>query len=139
MSLPDDKQQNIQRQLDFSALTGEARGVAEEETESSGATSGGESPAGTDRLMEEVYERENLKEADSAHDCCGSAAPGSSYRLSRRVTHLEPEFTVPSPSARPRARRRPRPRRLAMDFLPAEILPARRGSQLPVSAQAARL
>ena len=63
MSLPADKQQNIQRQLDFSVLTGAARGVAEEETESSGATSGSESPARTDRLMEEVCERENLKEA----------------------------------------------------------------------------
>jgi len=64
MSLQDDKQQNIQRQLDFSsALTGEARGVAEEETESSRARSGSESPARTDRLMEEVCERENLKEA----------------------------------------------------------------------------
>ena len=64
MSLQDDKQQNIQRQLDFSsALTGEARGVAEEETESSRARSGSESPARTDRLREEVCERENLKEA----------------------------------------------------------------------------
>jgi len=63
MSLPDDKRQNIQMPLDFSALTGAARGVAEEETESSGATSGSESPARTDRLMEEVCERENLKEA----------------------------------------------------------------------------
>ncbi len=64
MSLQDDKQQNIQMQLDFSsALTGEARGAAGEETESSGATSGSESPAKTDRLMEEVGERENLKEA----------------------------------------------------------------------------
>src|SRR5579864_1824803 len=50
--------------LDFSsALTGAARGVAGEETESLGATSGPESPARTDRLMEEVGERENLKEA----------------------------------------------------------------------------
>jgi RNA-directed DNA polymerase len=64
MSLNDDKQQNIQMKLDFSsALTGEARGAAGEETESSGATSGSESPARTDRLMEEVCERENLKEA----------------------------------------------------------------------------
>ena len=63
MSLQDDKQRNIQMQLDFSALTGAARGVAGEETESSGATSGSESPARTDRLMEEVCERENLKEA----------------------------------------------------------------------------
>jgi RNA-directed DNA polymerase len=64
MSLKDDKQQNIQMKLDFSpALTGAARGVAGEETESPVATSGAESPAKTDRLMEEVCERENLKEA----------------------------------------------------------------------------
>src|SRR5499433_2012995 len=64
MSLKDDKQQNLQLELDFSsALTGAARGVAGEETESSAATSGTESPARTNRLMEEVCERENLKEA----------------------------------------------------------------------------
>jgi RNA-directed DNA polymerase len=64
MSLKDDKQQNIQMKLDFSsALTSAARGVAGEETESLRATSGSESPAKTDRLMEEVCERENLKEA----------------------------------------------------------------------------
>jgi RNA-directed DNA polymerase len=64
MSLKDDRQQNIQIELDFSsALTGAARGAAGEETESSVATSGPESPAKTDRLMEEVCERENLKEA----------------------------------------------------------------------------
>src|SRR5271165_2632668 len=64
MSLKDDKQQNIQMKLDFSsALTGAARGAAGEETESLMATSGSESPARSDRLMEEVCERENLKEA----------------------------------------------------------------------------
>ena len=64
MSLRDDKQQNLQLELDFSsALTGAARGVAGEETESSTATNGTESPARTNRLMEEVCERENLKEA----------------------------------------------------------------------------
>src|ERR1700737_49986 len=64
MSLKDDKQQNIQIELDFStALTGEAREAGREETESSGATSGPESPASTNRLMEEVCERENLKAA----------------------------------------------------------------------------
>jgi RNA-directed DNA polymerase len=64
MSLKDDKQQNIQTQLDFSfALTGEAREAGREGTESSRVTSGFESPARTDRLMEEVCERENLKEA----------------------------------------------------------------------------
>ena len=64
MSLKDDKQQNIQMHLDFSsALTGEAREAGREETESSGAASGTESPASTNRLMEEVCERENLKAA----------------------------------------------------------------------------
>ena len=64
MNLKDDKQQNIQIELDFSsAPTGEAREAGREETESSGATNGTESPASTNRLMEEVCERENLKEA----------------------------------------------------------------------------
>jgi RNA-directed DNA polymerase len=64
MSLKDDKQQNLQMTLDFSsALTGETRGVAGEETESSRATSGSENPAKTNRSMEAVCERENLKEA----------------------------------------------------------------------------
>src|SRR3984893_5420131 len=64
MSLKDDQQQNIQIELDFSsALTGEAREAGREGTESSGARNGPESPASTDRLMEEVCERENLKEA----------------------------------------------------------------------------
>jgi RNA-directed DNA polymerase len=64
VSLRDDKQQNIQMELDFSsALTGEAREAGREETESSGVTNGPESPARTDRLMEEVCERENLREA----------------------------------------------------------------------------
>ena len=64
MSLKDDKQRNIQIELDFSsALTGEAREAGREETESSGVTSGPESPASTNRLMEEVCERENLKAA----------------------------------------------------------------------------
>src|SRR5260370_21075842 len=64
MSLKGDKQQNIQMELDFSsALTGAARGVAGEETESLMATNEPENPARTNRLMEEVCERENLKEA----------------------------------------------------------------------------
>ena len=64
MSLKDDEQQNIQMQLDFSsAPTGEARKAGREETESPGVTNGPESPANTNRLMELVCERENLKEA----------------------------------------------------------------------------
>jgi RNA-directed DNA polymerase len=64
MSLTDDKQQNIQKPLDFSdAPTGEARKAGREETESPSTMSGSESPAGTHHLMEEICERENLKEA----------------------------------------------------------------------------
>jgi RNA-directed DNA polymerase len=64
MSLKDDKQQNIQTHLDFSITpTGEARKAGGEATEASGATNGPESPARTDRLMEEVCEQDNLKEA----------------------------------------------------------------------------
>src|SRR5436190_2803593 len=64
MSRKDDKQQNIQIELDFSsAPTGEAREAGREETESCVVTNGLESPARTNRLMEEVCERENLKAA----------------------------------------------------------------------------
>src|SRR5436190_2446375 len=64
MSLQDDKQQNIQMEMDFSsALTGEAREAGREETESPGVTNGTENPASTNRLMEAVCERENLKAA----------------------------------------------------------------------------
>jgi RNA-directed DNA polymerase len=64
MSLKDDKQQNIQRELDFSsARKGEARKAGREETESSGVTSGTENPASSNRLMEAVCERENLRAA----------------------------------------------------------------------------
>ncbi len=64
MSLKDDRQQNIQSELDFSSvLTGEAREAGREGTESSGAANGTENPASTNRLMEEVCERENLKAA----------------------------------------------------------------------------
>src|SRR5712691_8248779 len=64
MNLKDDKQQNIQMELDFSsALTGAAREAGREGTESSGAMNGTENPASTNRWMEEVCERENLKAA----------------------------------------------------------------------------
>jgi RNA-directed DNA polymerase len=64
MNLKDDKQQNIQKQLDFPfALTGEAREASREEPESSGARNEHESPASTDRMMEEICEWENLKQA----------------------------------------------------------------------------
>jgi len=55
MNLKDDKQQNIQMQLDFSsALTGETREAGREGTESAKAMNGTESPASTNRMMEAV-------------------------------------------------------------------------------------
>jgi RNA-directed DNA polymerase len=64
MGLRDDEQQNIQIELDFSSTpTGEAREAGREETESFRTTKGSERPASTNRLMEEVCERENLKAA----------------------------------------------------------------------------
>jgi RNA-directed DNA polymerase len=64
MSLKNDRQQNIQLELDFSSTpAGEAREAGREETESLPTMNDPESPASTNRLMEEVCERENLKEA----------------------------------------------------------------------------
>jgi len=64
MDLRSDMRQNVQGELDFSsAPAGEAREAGREGTESFPAVHGPESPASTNRLMEEVCERENLKEA----------------------------------------------------------------------------
>src|SRR5690348_4684561 len=64
MNLRSEMQQNIQTELNFpSTPAGEAREAGREETESSVATNGTENPAGTNRLMEAVCERENLKTA----------------------------------------------------------------------------
>ena len=64
MSLNSDKRQNIRSNLDFSSSpTGEARRAGREGSESLGTTSETESSASTDRMMEEIVERENLKEA----------------------------------------------------------------------------
>src|ERR1700737_2141415 len=64
MDLRSDMRQNTQGQLDFSPAPGcEAREAGREGTESFPAVHEPESPASTNRLMEEVCERENLKEA----------------------------------------------------------------------------
>src|ERR1035438_8568765 len=64
MNLRNDMRQNFQTELDFSSTpAGEAREAGREETESSPVVNDPESPARTNRLMEEVCERENLKEA----------------------------------------------------------------------------
>ena len=64
MDLKSDKRQNIQLELDFSSSRAcEACGTGREEIESLSTTHDTESPASTNRLMEEVCERGNLKEA----------------------------------------------------------------------------
>jgi RNA-directed DNA polymerase len=64
MNLRSEMQKNIQTELNFpSTPAGEAREAGREETESLSTTNDPESPASTNRLMEAVCERENLKEA----------------------------------------------------------------------------
>jgi RNA-directed DNA polymerase len=64
MDLRSDRQQNIQGKLDFSSSpAGEACEAGRGEAESLPVVHGPESPASTNRLMEEVCERENLKKA----------------------------------------------------------------------------
>src|SRR6202453_2789511 len=64
MSLNNDMRQNIQSDLDFSCSpTGEARKTVGEGSESLRTTNAPESPARTNPTMEEIVERENLKEA----------------------------------------------------------------------------
>src|SRR5450756_1421644 len=64
MNLRSDKRQNVQGELDFSSPpAGEAREAKREETESLPAMHDPESPASTNRWMEEICERENLKQA----------------------------------------------------------------------------
>jgi RNA-directed DNA polymerase len=59
MNLRSDKRQNVQMELDFSSKpAGEAREARREVTESRPAVNDPESPASTNRLMEEVCERE---------------------------------------------------------------------------------
>src|SRR2546427_10064840 len=64
MNLRSDQRQNVQGELDFSSSpAGEAREVGRAETESLSAVHEPESPASTNRLMEEICGRENLKQA----------------------------------------------------------------------------
>ena len=64
MNLRNDRRPNTQGALNFlSSSAGEAREAEQEEPESFPAVHGPERPASTNRLMEEVCERVNLKEA----------------------------------------------------------------------------
>ena len=64
MNIRSDKQQNIQSELNFSTTpVGETREAGREETESLPTVHDPKSLASTNRLMEEVCERENMREA----------------------------------------------------------------------------
>src|SRR5438132_4926716 len=64
MNLEGDKRLNLQLRLDFSSVpTGEARQARREDIELPSAVSEPERPANTSRILEEVCERANLKEA----------------------------------------------------------------------------
>src|SRR5260370_15099103 len=64
MNLERGKRLNIQLRLDFSSTaTGEARQAGREDIESLSVVSEPERPADTSRIMEEICERANLKEA----------------------------------------------------------------------------
>src|SRR6266516_3458714 len=64
MNLESDKRLNIQLRLDFSSPpTGEARQAGREDIESPSVVNEPEPPADTSRIMEEVCEQRNLKEA----------------------------------------------------------------------------
>ena len=64
MNLREDKRRNIQRKLDFALPgPGEAQGAVEGGAKSSQTVHESESPASTNRLMEEICEWKNLKEA----------------------------------------------------------------------------
>ena len=91
MSLQDEPQQNIQLELDFSSTpTGEARQARREETESSGATSGPESPASTNRLMNDFLmararkQRRSPKRGPSA----GTEGTGNGFTSRSSATWL---------------------------------------------------
>jgi RNA-directed DNA polymerase len=64
MNLRSEMQQNIQTELNFSSTSaGEACEAGREETDSLPTANDSESPASTNRLMEAICERENLREA----------------------------------------------------------------------------
>jgi RNA-directed DNA polymerase len=64
MNLESDKRLNLQQRLDFSSPpTGEARQAGGGDIESLSAVSEPERPANTNRIMEEVCERDNLRKA----------------------------------------------------------------------------
>ena len=74
---------------------------------------------------------------DAARDRCRSATSGGAHWLSCRASHLESELAASPACALLGAGRRTGPRRITMDPVPAEVLPARPGPELFVPEEAA--
>src|SRR2546428_11038443 len=90
MNLRSDQRQNVQGELDFSSPpAGDAREARREETESTPAMHAPESPASTNRLMEEVCERENLKEALRQGKGNKGSAGGDGITVNQLTDHLK--------------------------------------------------
>src|SRR5258708_36387155 len=97
MNLESDKRLNIQLRLDFSsAPTGEARQALREDIESLSVVHEPERPANTSRIMEEVCERKNLKEALRQ----GRSNKGSAGIDPMKVDQLGRDLKQHSPSIR---------------------------------------
>src|SRR6266446_4794500 len=89
MNLRSDKRQNIQGELDFSSPpAGEAREARREETESPSAMHDPGSPARTNRLMEEICERENLKQALQQVKANKGSAGVDGHSIDARATFI---------------------------------------------------
>jgi RNA-directed DNA polymerase len=95
MDLKSDKRQNIQIELDFSSTpAGEACEARREENESLLATHDIENPADTNRLMEEVCERENLKEALGRVKANKGSAGVDGMTVGQLADHLKQHWPV---------------------------------------------
>jgi RNA-directed DNA polymerase len=81
--------QNIQSNLDFSSLpTGEARMAGREGSDSLRTMSAPEGPATTERTMEKIVGRENLKEA-LRRVKANKGAPGVEMTVNQLDDHLK--------------------------------------------------
>ena len=101
MNLRNDRRPNIQGALHFpSTSAGEAREAEQEESESFPVVHGPERPASTNRLMEEVCERVNLKEAVRRVQA-NKGSPGVDGMTGRRAPGLLDTALANHPAASP--------------------------------------
>src|SRR5256886_17252177 len=96
MNLESDKRLNIQLRLDFSSTpTGEARQAGREDIESPSGVGEPERPANTSRIMEEVCEQANLKEALRQVRGNKGSAGGDRVTVDQLADHLKRHRPAP--------------------------------------------